>query len=250
MTLQVCIIHVCCARIKLHVPSALAIYSRSPAAFEAVRNLGILQLPNRSSLQAFLSNERSEPGANEGQIAAQFELYEKYKKEQVSGGHHQPQGYGILIFDEVRVQGKVVWNSKNNQIIGVAMTPSDLPALQDVYTSLDDAQKVQETRYILQFVWRDLTGSFDVVGPHYTSSDGFDAKFTLACLFDAMLVFETYNFHVGAIVGDGASWNQALFKKLSGHTGKFGTESISASFTNPFSGWRTWCIVCPSHEVK
>ena len=81
MTLQVCIIHVCCARVKLHVPSALAIYSRSPAAFEAVRNLGILQLPNRSSLQAFLSNERSEPGANEGQIAAQFKLYEKYKKE-------------------------------------------------------------------------------------------------------------------------------------------------------------------------
>ena len=130
------------------------------------------------------------------------------------------------------------------------MEPSDLPSLQDVYISLDDAQKVQETRYILQFVWRDLTGSFDVVGPYYTSADGFNAKFTLACLFDAMLLFETYNFHVGAIVGDGASWNQALFKKLSGHNGKFGAEAVSASFTNPFTGWRTWCIVCPSHEVK
>ena len=86
-------------------------------------------------------------------MAAKFQLYEKYKKDQVSGGHLQPQGYGILIFDEVRVQGKVVWNSKNNQIIGVAMTPSDLPSLQDVYTSLDDAQKVQETWYVLQFVW-------------------------------------------------------------------------------------------------
>ena len=95
------------------------------------------------------------------------------------------------------------------------------------YTSLNDDQNIQETRYILQFVWRDLTGNFDVVGPHYTSSDGFDAKFTLACLFDAMFLFETYNFHVGAIVGDGASWNQTLFKKLTGHSGKFGVEAVS-----------------------
>ena len=190
-------------------------------------------------------------------MAAQFQLYEQYKKDQVSNGHLQPQAFGTLIFDEVRVQGKVVWNSKNNQIIGVAMTPNDLPSLQDIYTSLNDDQNIQETRYILQFVWRDLTGNFDVVGPHYTSSDGFDAKFTLACLFDAMFLFETYDFHVGAIVGDGASWNQTLFKKLTGHSGKFGVEAVSdddkhsvpASFTNPFTGWRTWCIVCPSHEV-
>ena len=174
-------------------------------------------------------------------MAAQFQLYEQYKKDQSSNGHLQPQAFGTLIFDEVRVQGKVVWNSKNNQIIGVAMTPNDLPSLQDIYTSLNDDQNIQETRYILQFVWRDLTGNFDVVGPHYTSSDGFDAKFTLACLFDAMFLFETYNFHVGARVGDGASWNQTLFKKLTGHSGKFGVEAVSdddkhsvaASFTNP-----------------
>ena len=38
-------------------------------------------------------------------MAAQFQLYEEYKKDRISGGHHQPQKYGILIFDEVRVQG-------------------------------------------------------------------------------------------------------------------------------------------------
>ena len=49
----------------------------------------------------------------------------------------------------------------------------------------------------------------------------------------------------------------ALFKKLTGHSGKFGVKAISdkdkhsvpASFTNPYTGWRTWCIVCTSHEV-
>ena len=35
-------------------------------------------------------------------------------------------------------------------------------------------------------------------------------KVTLGCPFDTLLMFETYDFHVGAIVGDGASWNQTL----------------------------------------
>lgn len=188
--------------------TSLAIYSRSPAALEAVRNLGIIQLPGRSSLQAFISNERNDRHVYEKQIAAQLQLYEHYKKDQVANGHLQPQGFGILIFDEVRVQGKVVWNSKNNQIIGVAMTLHDLPSLQDIYTSLNDDQNIQETWYILQFVWCDLTGRFDVVGPHYSSSDGFDAKVTIACLFDAMLLFETYNFNGASCIIQEAYWSQ------------------------------------------
>lgn len=90
----------------------MAIYSRSPAALEAVRNLGIIQLPGRSSLQAFISIERNDRGTNEELMAAQFQLYEQYKKDLISNGHLQPQAFGILIFDEVRVQGKVVWNSR------------------------------------------------------------------------------------------------------------------------------------------
>lgn len=81
---------------------------------------------------------------------------------------------------------------------------------------------------------------------------------TMARFYDALLPFETYKFRTIAIIGDGASWNQALFKKLCGYSGEFGIDvvpdgdffDVPASFTNPFSGVRVWCIVCPSHEVR
>ena len=65
----------------------------------------------------------------------------------------------------------------------------------------------------------------------------------MASLYDALLLFKTYKFGTIAIIGDGASWNQALFKKLRGYSGKFGIDAVPngdfldvpASFINPFS---------------
>ena len=232
-------------------------YTRSPTAFDAIRNLNILQLPSKTSLQAFIGHHLRDPAANDECLAMQFKLYKQHREKRVEEGCPEPTGDGILIFDEVRVQGNVVWNSKNNQVIGLAMNQKDLPSLQDVYTHLDAEDSCLEMRYILQFMWRDLTSKFDIVGPYYTSNAGFDMKFTMVCFYDALL-FETYKFRTIAIVGGGASWNQALFNKLCGYSGKFGIDAVPdgdffyvpASFTNPFSGIKVWCIVCPLHEVS
>ena len=40
---------------------------------------------------------------------------------------------------------------------------------------------------MLQFLWRDLSSMFDIIGPYYSSAQGFDSKFTMACLQDASL---------------------------------------------------------------
>lgn len=233
-------------------------YSRSPSAYDALKGLNILQLPSKNSLQAYIGHHLRDAGANDECMALQFKMYKQHQEKRVQEGYPQPKGDGVLIFDEVRVQGNVVWNSKNNQIIGLAMNQDDLASLHDIYAHLDPDQRQLETRYILQFVWRDLTSKFDIVGPYYTSNSGFDTKFTMACFHDALLLFETYKFRTIAIVGDGASWNHSLFKKLCGYTGKFGVDAVPdgeyfevpASFINPFSGCRVWCIVCPSHEVS
>ena len=184
--------------------SALAVYSRSPAAFEALKSLNIIQLPSRSSLQAFLSSHQNEPGVKEESLALQFELYSQHKAEKSP----TPTGDGILIFDEVRVQGKVIWNSKNNQILGIAVNSDDLPFLHD-YSLLDEDEKIKGTHYMLQFVWRDLSSKYDIIGPYYSSAQG---KFTMACLQDALNFFEAYSFHDLAVIGDGASWNHTVFK--------------------------------------
>ena len=233
--------------------TALAVYSRSPAAFESIREMGILQLPSASSLRPYLSAHR-DPGVNEEHLELQHKLYTEHVEAKIRKGKMKPTKDGVLIFDEVHVQSGVVWNSKNNQILGVAMSSADLPALHDIYAVLDDDEKVKQTHYVLQFVWRDLSSKFDVVGPYYTSETGFDAQFTLACVHDAMYHLSAFNFKVLGLIGDGASWNQSLFKQLCGHKGKYRSAAgdgydVPASFTNPFTGDRVSCMICPSHEV-
>ena len=97
-----------------------------------------------------------------------------------------------------------------------------------------------------------LSLKFDIISPYYTSSQGFDSTFTMTCLQDALLHFEMFSFHVLALIGDGASWNQTRFKCLCGHAGKFGAiegegdhfiHDVPESFTNPNTGVRVWCVV-------
>lgn len=69
----------------------------------------------------------------------------------------KPLGIGVLIFDETKVQSKVVWNSMNFAIKGYALSPDELPCLHDVFMSIGEDFDQQKTSYILQFLWRDLT---------------------------------------------------------------------------------------------
>lgn len=56
----------------------------------------------------------------------------------------------------------------NSAIKGYAMSPDELPWLHDVFMSIGEDCDQQKTSYILQFLWRDLTSKFDVIGPYLT----------------------------------------------------------------------------------
>ena len=103
-------------------------------------------------------------------------------------------GEGVLIFDEVKVAMKVSWNSRNEELIGVAMTSSEMQTLQDVYESTDIDGKTQKTAYLLQTLWRDLTSEFDLISPYYTSASGLKSKFLLPCVIDAIYQFHLFAF--------------------------------------------------------
>lgn len=52
-------------------------------------------------------------------------------------------------------------------MVGLAMTLEDMSCLHDAYEALDPDALIKSTTYILQFLWRDRTSSFDIVGPHH-----------------------------------------------------------------------------------
>ena len=61
-------------------------------------------------------------------------------------------------------------------MIGLAMHPEDMALLLNVYSTYNESGndvKTDQTSYIMQFLWRDLSSSYDVVGPHYTPSGSF-----------------------------------------------------------------------------
>lgn len=143
----------------------------------------------------------------------QHEKYARFKEERERTGHKRPLGEGVLIFDEVKVISKVLWNSRSQEIYGLAMTNEDMCSLYDIFEHMDD-NATDRTEHILQFVWRDMTAQFDIIGPHYTSAVTLDAKFTVACVRDALRLFHCYGFKSSGLVCDGASTNLAMIKHL------------------------------------
>ena len=64
---------------------------------------------------------------------------------------------------------KLLWNSRDQKFAGHAMTHEEMSSLCDVYQSLQSDFRQKKTTYVLQTLWRDLSSSFDILGPHYTS---------------------------------------------------------------------------------
>ena len=70
------------------------------------------------------------------------------------------------------------------------MSSQQQSSLQDILHLFDPTSNVKQTNYVLQFLWRDLTSSFDIVGPYYTSENPMTAKFVMACVLETVKLFQ------------------------------------------------------------
>ena len=111
--------------------------------------------------------------------------------------------------------------------------------------------------YILQFLWRDFTSSFDVIGPYFSLKSTIDHQILTETLFETMRVFHNYGFKTSAIVCDGASSNLAAIKLITTQKkGAYGSSNerdkhkVEPCFKNPFDATlEVYFVICPSHQV-
>ena len=82
---------------------AMAIFSRSPAAYHAVRSLGILQLPCDRTLKGYMKRHSTFPGINEDSLYQAAQRFAVFKANRVEAGFAPPVQEGVLIWDEVKV---------------------------------------------------------------------------------------------------------------------------------------------------
>ena len=83
--------------------TALAVYTRSPAAYRALRQFKLLNLPHQNTLKSYTRVNSHKPGIHWDYLFKQYELYEKHKERIAHLQRPVPNGYGALIFDEVKV---------------------------------------------------------------------------------------------------------------------------------------------------
>ncbi len=91
------------------------------------------------------------------------------------------------------------------------MSSEELKFLHDVYEGLIDDKACQKTTYILQFMWRDLSSDYNVLGPYFSLPNSGEAKYLHSLVTNTMLVFHQYGFHIRCLLCDGASSNLSLF---------------------------------------
>ena len=114
-------------------------------------------------------------------------------------------------FDEVKVISRLMWNSRSQTLIGLSMRKEEMASLGDIFQTHESDCPAQ-TDHILQFLWRDLTSDFDIVGPYFTSSGTPDTRFTLSCVLDTIKLFDSHGLSTSLLVCDGASSNLSLIK--------------------------------------
>lgn len=78
-------------------------YTRSPAAYSALKSFDILNLPSVSSLKYFTGANIEDPGEADDRLMACREQYQQHVTERMAKGAKKPIGEGALIIDEVKV---------------------------------------------------------------------------------------------------------------------------------------------------
>lgn len=85
----------------------MAVYVRSPAAYEALKSLEYCSYHVGEACSIFLSANANTTGVNEKAMSEQRNLYDAFCTQQKREGKKAPLHEDILIFDEVKVQNKV-----------------------------------------------------------------------------------------------------------------------------------------------
>ena len=167
---------------------SLAIFVRSHSAYKALKSFNILQLSSRATLRAYTGAFMHEAGIASESISKQVDKNKLFQKSREAERKLNPKSTGVLIF--VKVVSSLMWNSRSHQFIGLAMTEEMQASLHDIFQSFDKDYRTKQTSYILQFLWRDLTSSFDIVGPYYTSEETIPAKVICSCIFETIKLFQ------------------------------------------------------------
>lgn len=160
-----------------------------------------------------------------------------------------------------QIQMKVAWNLKGGGITGFTISVGELQVLHDVYTSTVE-EGAKKASYIMQFLWRDLTSGYYLVGPYFSTEGSISSNIFQEFGMLSLKAFTAYRFHVSIIFCDGAFLNLSVRKILGGFERKDSPVNEDAadvhekyfldmSFPKPEYpyGRPISIMICPNYQV-
>jgi len=84
-------------------------------------------------------------GVRSNCIVDQVAHYVIFKEQSIKSGKQETKADGVLIFDEVKVACQLLWNSRSNTLMRLAMTSNDQASLNNVYKLLKDPNDSKQT---------------------------------------------------------------------------------------------------------
>jgi len=152
-----------------------------------------------------------------------------------------PLPIGMLTMNELKIQNGLAYLN-DETVVGIAMSAEDLVSLRDVYDEVQ--QGASRTSHVMQFLWRDYSGNFDVIGPYFTSEGGLGGHAVFAALWDTVAWLARHGFQTHSVCSDAASTNVKAFDAMV-------DDLVDTPFVhNPFSGKPLYFFPDPPHMLK
>eukprot|EP00733_Pompholyxophrys_punicea_P000776 Pompholyxophrys_punicea_v1_NODE_280_length_2395_cov_11.619231.p1 type:complete len:661 gc:universal NODE_280_length_2395_cov_11.619231:400-2382(+) len=227
---------------------ALAIFSRCPSAYRAMKQFSILSLPSESTLKSYIANYRHGSGIDKGYMEVLKAYVDKFNRVTRESPNVVKDGW--IIFDETVISAGISWNCLTGNIDGYAMKGSELGDLSDLF----DKEESKLTDHVLLFMFRSSVHHFEMIGPHFTSSGNMSATSIVSCLFEFTHCLISAGFEPSLIICDGASPNLSAIKSLmsdkaSTFRDNLEISPVSFNFAGVL-GLTMHYMICPPHQLK
>ena len=202
----------------------LSLHAKSPAAYKELKDSGVLVLPSQRTLRDYRNFFKPKPGFNSENI----ERLKKHAKD-----YFDIQRYVVLSFDEMKIQSKLVFDKRTNELIGFVDLGEE--KLNEALTSTNEL-----ATHALVFFVRGVATDLKYTIAYFLTKDV--TSYQLMSLFwKAVCVLELgCNLWICAAVSDGASPNRRCYELHAGLTGDASVEGVVHATVNLF---------CPSRKI-
>ena len=209
--------------------------SKSPAAYESVRQTGFINLPCKKTLRNYSSRVIPQ-GINKEAV-----LNLRRVLEEANPTNEQHKKYVALLHDEMRIRDDVVYDIRSGELVGFVNLPEsesdflatieDLVSVEKLASANKNGVPVPElATHILQFMVRGLTSGVTYPLAYFPTSS-MKASELYEIFWEIVKQLELQDIRVLVSVSDGAGVNRAFLKMCCGDDVNSYYKSV-----NPFAG--------------